>query len=38
MLSLGGGPNLKLFVYSRPGQRDPVLPSDFGIRIASIPA
>jgi hypothetical protein len=32
------GPNLKLFVSSGPGQRGPVLPSEFGIRIASIPA
>ena len=32
MLRLGNGPNLELFVYSGVGQRDPVLPSDFGIQ------
>jgi catechol 2,3-dioxygenase-like lactoylglutathione lyase family enzyme len=32
MLRLGEGPNLELFVYSGTDQRDPVLPSDFGIQ------
>jgi catechol 2,3-dioxygenase-like lactoylglutathione lyase family enzyme len=32
MLRLGNGPNLELFVYSGVGQREPVLPSDFGIQ------
>ena len=32
MLRLGNGPNLELFVYSGVGQREPVLPNDFGIQ------
>ncbi|WP_370184912.1 VOC family protein [Rhodococcus wratislaviensis] len=32
MLRLGNGPNLELFVYSGTKQREPVLPSDFGIQ------
>lgn len=32
MLRLGNGPNLELFVYSGTKQREPALPSDFGIQ------
>ncbi|MDT7576073.1 MAG: hypothetical protein QOH17_2406 [Pseudonocardiales bacterium] len=32
MLRLGNGPNLELFTYSGVAQRDPVVPSDFGIQ------
>lgn len=32
MLRLGEGPNLELFTYSGTSQRDPVVPSDFGIQ------
>jgi catechol 2,3-dioxygenase-like lactoylglutathione lyase family enzyme len=32
MLRLGEGPNLELFTYSGTAQRDPVLPSDYGLQ------
>ena len=32
MLRLGEGPNLELFTYSGTPQREPVVPSDFGIQ------
>lgn len=32
MLRLGNGPNLELFTYSGVPQRDPALPSDFGLQ------
>ena len=32
MLRLGNGPNLELFTYTGVPQRDPVVPSDFGIQ------
>lgn len=31
MLRLGEGPNLELFTYSGTAQRDPVVPSDYGL-------
>lgn len=32
MLRLGEGPNLELFTYSGTTQRDPVVPSDYGLQ------
>lgn len=32
MLRLGEGPNLELFTYSGTAQRDPVVPSDYGLQ------
>lgn len=32
MLRLGNGPNLELFVYANTEQREPALPSDFGMQ------
>lgn len=32
MMRLGNGPNLELFTYSGVAQRDPVLPSDYGLQ------
>lgn len=32
MLRLGEGPNLELFAYSGTTQRDPVVPSDYGLQ------
>jgi catechol 2,3-dioxygenase-like lactoylglutathione lyase family enzyme len=32
MLRLGNGPNLELFTYSGVEQRDPVVPSDYGLQ------
>jgi catechol 2,3-dioxygenase-like lactoylglutathione lyase family enzyme len=32
MLRLGNGPNIKLFTYSGVAQRDPVVPSDYGLQ------
>jgi catechol 2,3-dioxygenase-like lactoylglutathione lyase family enzyme len=32
MMRLGEGPNLELFVYSGVAQRDPVVPSDYGLQ------
>lgn len=32
MMRLGNGPNLELFVYSGTTQRDPVVPSDYGLQ------
>jgi catechol 2,3-dioxygenase-like lactoylglutathione lyase family enzyme len=32
MLRLGNGPNLELFTYSGVTQRDPVVPSDYGLQ------
>jgi len=32
MMRLGNGPNLELFTYTGVTQRDPVIPSDYGIQ------
>jgi catechol 2,3-dioxygenase-like lactoylglutathione lyase family enzyme len=32
MLRLGNGPNIELFTYSGVAQREPVVPSDFGLQ------
>jgi len=32
MLRLGNGPNLELFTYTGVAQRDPVVPSDYGLQ------
>jgi catechol 2,3-dioxygenase-like lactoylglutathione lyase family enzyme len=32
MLRLGNGPNIELFTYSGVTQRDPVIPSDYGLQ------
>ncbi len=32
MLRLGNGPNIELFTYSGVTQRDPVVPSDYGLQ------
>ena len=32
MLRLGNGPNIELFTYTGVPQRDPVVPSDFGLQ------